>query len=140
MDERHDSKHREADFLASLSGLDDSWRAEVTDRDIALGILPPDYEAQLVAILDLLSSSREAEERKAARLRELDATGRVQPSERIADERVDQLHGITYQDATHSMAAVGLLAPFIESMFVHFFRHLARISHTHKKAPASGGC
>lgn len=32
-------------------------------------------------------------------------------------EYVDHLHGKIFLDAAHSMAAVGMLAPFIESMF-----------------------
>ena len=124
MTEDHNFNSADLEYLAHLSKSGDSWRDEVSNRDIALGILSPDYEAQLIAIRDLLWSNREAEEEQVARLRELEELGRAQPSERIADDRIDQLHGITYQDATHSMAAIGLLAPFVESMFVHVFRHI----------------
>ena len=112
--------------MAYPSESADSWLDKVPDKDIALGILPPDYAGQLIAIHQRLSSNREVEDAEVARLRELEELGRVQPSERIAEDRVDQLYSITYQDATHSMAAVGLLAPFFESLFAHIFRHIER--------------
>ena len=38
------------------------------------------------------------------------------------DEWVDCLYSSVYQDAAHSMAAVGMLAPFIESLFYQGFQ------------------
>ena len=34
---------------------------------------------------------------------------------------VDHLHQSVFQDAAHSMAAVGMLAPFVESLFKQAF-------------------
>ena len=36
---------------------------------------------------------------------------------RLEDEWLDSLHHSIFQDAAHSMAAVGMLAPFVESLF-----------------------
>ena len=126
MKANHNCNPTEPEHVAHSSESADFWLAEVSDRDIALGMLSPDYEAQLSAIRDLLRSNRQSEDAEVARLRELEEAGRAQPSQRLAEDRVDRLYEITYQDATHSMAAVGLLAPFVESMFVHVFRHIER--------------
>lgn len=137
MTDREHPSPPESDLLAFLPESSNSWLDEVSDRDIALGILPPNYEAQLHSIRDLLSSNREAEDAEVARLPELEELGRKQPSERIADDRVDLLYSITYQDATHSMAAIGLLAPFVESVFDHVFRHLERVMKREQPQPNS---
>lgn len=121
MTDNRKSDPSESTLLAQLSEIGHSWLNDVTDRDIALGALPPDYEAQLLAIRNLLLSHRDAEEAELIRLREIEELGESQSSQRLADDWVDQLHGMVYQDAAHSMAAIGLLAPFIESLFVHFF-------------------
>lgn len=60
----------ESELWAHLCDIGD-WLDDVSDRDIALGSLPPDYESQLVAIRDLLRSHRDAEEAEITRLREL---------------------------------------------------------------------
>lgn len=125
MTDNRKSDPSESTLLAQLSEIGHSWLNDVTDRDIALGALPPDYEAQLLAIRNLLLSHRDAEEAELIRLREIEELGESQSSQRLADDWVDQLHGMVYQDAAHSMAAIGLLAPFIESLFVHFFRYIA---------------
>ena len=92
----------------------------VTDRDIALGILAPDYEAQLVAIHSVLDRNREAEAQAAARIRDLEAA--IQKHGH-PHHWVDHMHNYTFLDAAHSMAAVGLIAPLIESLFDRTFRY-----------------
>ena len=92
----------------------------IDDRDIALAILRPDYESQMVAIRSFLERNREAEERAAARLREIE--DHVQKHGHV-EHWVDHLHGRTFLDAAHSMAAVGLMAPLIESLFDRAFRY-----------------
>ena len=126
MTDNHNHNPSDSERLASLSESADSWLAEISDRDVALGILSPDYETQLSAIQELLLTNREVDDAEVARLRQLEELGGLQPGESIAEDRVDQLHRITFQEAAHSMAAVGLLAPFVESVFVHAFRHFER--------------
>jgi hypothetical protein len=38
-------------------------------------------------------------------------------NQQAVDEWVDRMHSSVYQDAAHSMAAVGMLAPLVESIF-----------------------
>jgi hypothetical protein len=38
-------------------------------------------------------------------------------NDRVVDEWLDHMHAATFQGAAHSMAAVGMLAPLVESMF-----------------------
>jgi hypothetical protein len=35
---------------------------------------------------------------------------------------VDQIHRSAYQEAAHSMSAIGMLAPFVETVFYQYFR------------------
>src|SRR5205809_2511078 len=43
-------------------------------------------------------------------------------NERAVDEWLELLHGSTYQSAAHSMAALGMLAPLLESLFYQAFQ------------------
>lgn len=101
---------------------------EISSRDQALFLISErDLEAQLLAIRAVLGRNREADEALASAIKTLDeqirqATG--QHAEHLEDEWVDLAHGSVFQDAAHSMAAVGMLAPFIESLFASIFRAL----------------
>ena len=97
----------------------------VTDRDIALGILALDYESQLVAVHSVLQRNREAEAQASARIRKLEAAIRKHghPHHWVEHDWVDRMHDQTFLDAAHSMAAVGLIAPVIESLFDRTFRY-----------------
>lgn len=88
---------------------------EVEAVDEILSLLPDfDYPAQLTAIRELLRRQRDA---NAETTRSISALEAGPPSQQAADERVDLLHGSVYQDAAHSAAAVGMLAPLAESFF-----------------------
>jgi hypothetical protein len=83
-----------------------------------------DLDAQFRAIEALLAGDRAADQnltdeidRLAERARK--ATGFA--NELLVDEWVDALHASVYQDAAHSLAAVGMLAPLIESILVQSF-------------------
>jgi hypothetical protein len=88
---------------------------EMEPADEILSLLPHfDYPAQLKAIHDLLRRHRAAEAETVRSIRALEAGP---ASQQAADERVERLHESVYQDAAHSMAAVGMLAPLAESLF-----------------------
>jgi hypothetical protein len=88
---------------------------ELAPADEILSLLPHyDYPAQLTAIRDLLRRERAADAETTRAIRALE---RAPASQQAVDERVDRLHGSVYQDAAHSMAAVGMLAPLAESLF-----------------------
>jgi hypothetical protein len=95
-------------------------------RDFACILLPAiDYDSQLQAIGSLLEQHRQNEQRSSERIleieRELPSLSGVR-SHMANDERVDLLNMSVYADAAHSMAAIGMLAPFIESVFYQAFQ------------------
>jgi hypothetical protein len=96
------------------------------DRDMACVILPDlDYEAQLVAIADILRRHKKEDDQTAAQIREVEEFARRTTglrNEHAVDDWIDLLHGSTYQEAAHSMAAIGMIAPLIESLFYQGFQ------------------
>lgn len=98
---------------------------DIGDRDYACVLLPNlDYEAQLNAIKDLLQRHMRAEQLLSEEIVEIEAHARQLSgyrNQRAVDEWVDRMHASVYQDAAHSMAAVGMLAPLIESIFHQAF-------------------
>jgi len=82
-----------------------------------------DYDAQVGAIRILLFQHRQADEELANEIKRLDERFKLRPhpGERAVDEWVDLLYSSVYQDVAHSMAAVGMLAPLVESMFYGAF-------------------
>ena len=97
----------------------------VTDRDIGLAILTPDYASQCAAIRSILQGNQEAEDQASARIRELEADIRTHgyPQHWVDHHLVTQVRAKTLLDAAHSMAAVGLIAPLMESLFSRIVRY-----------------
>ncbi|NYE61100.1 hypothetical protein FHW58_002252 [Duganella sp. 1224] len=95
-------------------------------RDFACILLPHiDYDSQLRAIGSLLDLHRQNAKRRSEAIqgieRELPHLSGVQ-SDLASDERVEMLHRSVYEDAAHSMAAIGMLAPLIETIFYQAFQ------------------
>ena len=118
------------DIWKGFADQDFSW-FEVSNRDQALFLIRErDLEAQLLAIRGALSRNRQADAAVAAKVKELDeqvrtyAGGDAMYQMYLEDRWVDALHDTVFQDAAHSMAAVGMLAPFVESLFVSIFSGL----------------
>lgn len=106
--------------------------AEFDNRFLSSFVLGSlDYDAQLYAIHDLLRRHRQAQEELAKEIGEIDAFARRSfgiANQQAIDDWVDHLHHSVFQDAAQSMAAVGMLAPFIESVFKRAFpRIIARL-------------
>ena len=83
-----------------------------------------DYHAQFIAIRNLLNTHEQ--ERKhlheeIEEMREIADRTSGDANWIAADEWANLCHRSCYQDADHSMAAVGMIAPFIESVFQHAF-------------------
>ena len=78
------------------------------------------YDAQLVAIHGLLHRQERADQELSDRIKKADEVAR-RTRGRTNDDAVDvwvELAEMScYQDAAHSMAAVGMIAPLIESAF-----------------------
>ena len=86
-------------------------------------------DAQLVAIRSVLYRQERADEELSDSIKEADGVAR-QTRGRANDYAVD-VHGelaemACYQAAAHSMAAVGMLAPLIESVFQAAFRFIGK--------------
>lgn len=86
------------------------------DIDYAGEFLPDiDYLAQLRAIRDLLDRHAEEERLATHRIQSINSTEPMR--QQFVDEAVAEMHASVYQDAAHSMAAVGMLAPLVETIF-----------------------
>jgi hypothetical protein len=106
-------------------------RFRISNRDQALFLIGErDLDSQLIAIKGVLRRNREAEKQVAEEIKELDAHIRAYAGDseeyrqHMEGRWVDTLHGTVFQDAAHSMSAVGMLAPFIESLIVSIFQGL----------------
>jgi len=119
----HQQKYAEINRIAFDDGPDDF--PEISNYDYATTFLTEiDYEAQLRAIRIFIERNRGAGHKLSLDIVKIehDAQNLVGAShERAIDDRIDCLYFSVYQDAAHSMAAVGMLAPFIESLFKHGF-------------------
>ena len=92
----------------------------VTSRDHAHILLrSQDYDAQLMAIRDVFSRHRHSDRELSDEIKHIDEIKVY--AERLVDERPELLYISSYQGMAHSMAAVGILAPFVESMFYSAF-------------------
>src|SRR5262245_30167959 len=83
-----------------------------------------DLDAQFRAIHALLAGHRAADKNLTDEIDRLAGQARKATgfeSELLVDEWVDALHRSVYQDAAHSLAAVGTLAPLLESILVQSF-------------------
>jgi hypothetical protein len=82
-------------------------------------------DAQLAAISALLHRNEAAGQALAGDIKQVDkyarsVTGRL--NDYACDQYVDLCQTSVYQDAAHSMAAVGMLAPLIETIFCQSFQ------------------
>jgi len=124
----------------NTSGLD-FRRFKPSNRDQALFLMDEiNLEAQLLAIKGLLKRNREAEKQVSEAIEQLDkqARGYSGGDERyqmyMEDRWLDALHGTVFQDAAHSMSALGMLAPLLESVLVSIFTGLKKRDEIHSSA------
>ena len=86
-----------------------------------------DYDAQFDAIRRLLYRQERSDQELVDNIEQVERVAeqtRGAASQLAVDQWVDLVHGSCYQDAAHSMAAVGMIAPFIESVFRQVFQRL----------------
>ena len=89
-------------------------------EDIHFPLEEFNHSAQLVAIRRLLYRQERADQELSDRMKEADEVARRtngRANEHAVDAWVELAEISCYQDAAHSMAAVGMIAPFIESAF-----------------------
>ena len=87
------------------------------------------HGAQLVAIRGLLYRQERADQKLSDRIKEADGVARRtrgRANDHAVDVWVELAEMSCYQDAAHSMAAVGMIAPLIESAFRAAFRSIGR--------------
>lgn len=115
-----------------LSEDSSSTWPELSDRDSACLVLSDlDYESQLAAIHHALRGHRKADEalkREIAEIEEFAKKTSGIRNDRAVDEWVDRLHLSVYEDAARSMAAVGMLAPMMESVFYQGFQGIRLVA------------
>lgn len=93
----------------------------VEPRDLAGVLLHRNYEAELTAIRILLFRHRQADKGLQDEIKSLEERPGFR-SEQAVDRWLELLQFSTYQGAAHSMAAVGMLAPLVESIFDGAFK------------------
>lgn len=104
------------ELLAQLLADSGSGLPDIEDIDYAGDFLPDiDYLAQVRAIRDLLDRHAEEERLATDRIQSIRSTEPMR--QQFVDEAVAEMHESVYQDAAHSMAAVGMLAPLVETIF-----------------------
>ncbi|WP_420636170.1 hypothetical protein [Candidatus Palauibacter sp.] len=96
---------------------------DVDPRDLGLGFLyPVNYEAQLIAIRGLLGRNDTVDNAIGTAIGEIRAEIETDGfTERAFDEWTERVEQHFYQATAHSMAAVGLIAPLMESLFYWTF-------------------
>ena len=96
-------------------------------EDIHFPLEEFNHSAQLVAIRGLLHRQERADQELSDRIKEADEFARRtrgRANECAVDVWVELAEMSCYQDAAHSMAAVGMIAPLIESAFQAAFRSI----------------
>ncbi|RYY07809.1 MAG: hypothetical protein EON55_21090, partial [Alphaproteobacteria bacterium] len=103
----------------------------LTDRDYAVLLLGnADLDAQLRAIHSLLRRQAQADaalQREIGELAERASEASGEYGMHLDNSWADEMHGTVFQDAAHSASAIGMLAPFLESLFVGIFGGIRNI-------------
>lgn len=98
----------------------------------------------MIAFKNLLQQNRLAGDQTAEQISALEShiDGYMGGDEELLNEmenhRVDSLHGKVYQDAAHSMSAVVMLAPFLESLLIYIFKDIEK-NCDRRRIPAKNG-
>jgi hypothetical protein len=102
-------------------------------RDLALLLVGQyDVEAHLLAIEGVLTRNKQHENAVSESIKALDKDirayngGSYAYQQHMEGEWLDTLHGTVFQGAAHSMSAIGMIAPFFESLFVAIFEGLRK--------------
>lgn len=101
-----------------------------------------DYESQLRSIKSLLSSHEKADEVVSKDIDEITKYLKNYIKEHddlyqeyLHDERAYKIQTSIYQSAAHCMASVGMLAPFVESLFHQGFHGIREVFFKEKEMP-----
>jgi hypothetical protein len=115
-------------WLSGVADFGGELELDLRDYLFCLG-MNLDVESQLIAIRGLLAEMHQADEAFTEGIRQIEEHAKKVNgilNERAVDEWLDRVHHSVYQGAAHSMAAVGMLAPLIESLFFQCFQGIGR--------------
>lgn len=116
----------------------------LSDRNTACLVLEHiDYDFQIYSIRRILQSnnaSRNLDDQRILELQQLAKDNTISNS-RVVEELIEAYHESVFDETARSMAAVGLLSPFIESIFKQAFMGIKKhssidiSSHTERALP-----
>lgn len=110
-----------------------SWMPEFDNRTAAALVLRDlDYDSQLAAIHSALREHRVADTKLKDELAEIAEQAKRTSgirNEHAVDAWVERVHSSVYEGAARSMAAVGMLAPLMESVFYQAFQGIRQQTH-----------
>ena len=113
-------------------------KIQFTNRDLALDLVDEaDFQAHLLAIKVVLDRNQEHKEATASRIAAFKAELHDASSEDhdlLQFELAEGQRDLAFLDATHSMLAVGTLAPFVEALYVSIFKALRNMQQTSLQA------
>ncbi|NTU73559.1 hypothetical protein HGB07_05335 [Candidatus Roizmanbacteria bacterium] len=120
--------NKETDILK----LADELRKSIEPQDYIYNLeVDFDIELQMLAIKSLLNRNRKSDVDISNDIKELEkhiTQLKGDAADHAVDEWTDQLFYSTYQDAAHSMSAVGMLAPLIETIFYQCLQGIGKKS------------
>lgn len=96
-------------------------------EEIRFLIRDTDLAAQLRAIRNLLGCNQQADAALSRSIERIDERAQNASGDyayHLEGVMTDKVYESVFQDAAHSMAALGMLAPFVESLFAKIFRGL----------------
>ncbi len=88
-----------------------------------------DLTAQLAAVRSLIRRQQQADEelqKEVADIREAAMKASGEYAMHLENTWVDNMHAGVFQDAAHSMSALGMLAPLVETLMTAIFRAIGR--------------
>ena len=103
---------------------------DIPPRDYILALdMDFNIDAQLMAIRGLLHRNRKEDQKIKNEIEQIEEHARRLKgihAEWAIDDWADRIHHSAYQDAAHSMSALGMLAPLIETVFYQCFRGIGK--------------
>lgn len=101
---------------------------QLTNRDYAHFYFEEfDLDAQLIAIRGALAAARTAATQQSDEIERLAQRAKEIGSDHLVGMWTDEVHTSVYHDAARSAAAVGMLAPFVENLFVGIYRGIGKM-------------
>lgn len=122
-----------------FSGFQTDWSNLLHGRDHILTLIDNvEWDSQLQAIRVLIGRNRKAREDFSAYIQQSEdevAAYSGPHHDHYVDQHVDLLHETVYRDAAESMAAIGMIAPMVESILRQALAALGRMYQEKSMAP-----